>query len=316
MHSVTININRRCPLSCAHCMVGYSQTHHGSPWRMDPAVLVRMIESLDRSTCQTVLLAGGEPTMDRDLIRVAVQACARAGVKVGIISAPIWGATPDSAKRLFETIGGLDVLILSYDQYHLEFLSFRHYENAVREASARGTTVIVHISYSTERELQTLKLSMRPLAPLLKGISEMRVFPYGDAARPGVIQHEAVTIDTPADLQRIPRSCILGSAVLNEATRVHGCCWSVVAGQSPFARDVQEDTLGEALRDIERDPSFLAMKGSGFLDSLTEAGRAEVFARMKGQAVSQECEVCVRMMSDETAWLFRRGLVKLQSVGS
>lgn len=307
MQSVTININSRCPLSCAHCMVGFSPSHKGTPWRIDEGVLVDMIARLDRASCQTVLLAGGEPTMDRDLIRAAARACERAGIKIGIISAPIWASTEESARRLFDGIGRLDLLTLSYDQYHLEFLAFRHYEHAVREAAARGTAVHVHISYSTLQELQWLKASMRPVQPLLKGISEMRVFPYGNAARPGIIQHEAVTLNELADLQRVQRSCILGAAVLDDKHRVHGCCWSVIAERSPFVRDVQGAALDVALRDIEQDGRFRAMKAHGFLDSLTDAGRARVLARLKGCAVTQECDVCVRMMSHDTASMWQDG---------
>jgi organic radical activating enzyme len=310
MQSVTININGRCPLSCAHCMVGFSPSNQGSQWRIDPDVLVRMIRSLDRRLCQTVLLAGGEPTMDRDLIRQAVQACEQAGVKIGIISAPIWAATADGARRLFDAVGRLDVLILSYDQYHLEFLAFRNYENAVREAVTRGTAVSVHICYSTERERHALEDSVRSLRPMLRGISAMRVFPYGNAVRPGVIQHEAIVLNDLSDLDRVPRSCIVGAAVVDDANRVHGCCWSVIAERSPFAREVHEAALDVALRDIEKDDNFLTLRTNGFLNSLTAVGRAEVLARLRGQAVTQECEVCVRMMSDETASIWQNGLIR------
>jgi hypothetical protein len=206
---------------------------------------------------------------------------------------------------LFESIGPLDVLILSYDQYHLEFLAFQNYENAVAEAAAVGTAAILHLSYSTELELQALKHSIAALRPSLRGVSVMRVFKYGNATQPGVIRADPVIINSAEDLRRVHRSCFLGTAVVDDANRVHGCCWSVIAERSPFARELKATPLGAALQHIENDGLFRTMRRSGFLDSLSARGRAEVAARMMGQAVTQECEVCVKMMTADADCVWR-----------
>jgi hypothetical protein len=311
MQSVTIDINRRCPLSCAHCVVGFSPAYTGTPWRIDPAVLVGMIERLEPSLCGTVLLSGGEPTMDREVIREAARVCAEVGAEVGIVSAPVWASTAESARRLFDAVGRLDALVLSYDQYHLEYLAYRNYEHAVREAVARGTAVVALICYSTEQERQSLEDSLHSLRPLLKGVTSMRVFPHGNATRPGVIQDDdAIVLNDVGDLDRVPRSCTLGAAVVDSRQRVHGCRWSVIAERSPFVREMRSSALDEALRDLEQDPRFRAMRTPGFLDALTAEGRDHALARLKGQAVTQECEVCVRMMSDDAARLWEDGLVQ------
>jgi organic radical activating enzyme len=304
MRTVTFAINNRCPLSCAHCCVGFSETDRGSNWRREPAELRRMIESLPPET-EAVVLAGGEPTVDRDLIKLAADVCDAAGITLGIISAPIWAATPSSAERLFQSVGNLGFLILSYDKYHLDQVKFENYCVATQAAAARKIDVIFYMAYATTQDFRELQASLAPIQPLIKRTMPIPLFPTGNAVK-DLLRGPWFTINSERDLGKIRRTCNLGhTAIVDHEDRVHGCCWSATVKHSPFSRDLGADPLGAIISDLEADELFQTVSRRGFIDALSAEGRADVVARLKGQAVTQECELCVRLMAPEHRMVWR-----------
>ena len=138
MRFLTVLINERCPLKCRHCSIGFSETNKGSGHRVAPEDLVQIIRDVDPKVYDVVLFAGGEPALDPALVRLGIDTCKDAGLGAAMVTAPIWASTQASAKRFLDKVEGLSQLMLSYDYYHLEFLKYSHYENAAREAAARG----------------------------------------------------------------------------------------------------------------------------------------------------------------------------------
>jgi organic radical activating enzyme len=295
MRVVTIIINERCPLKCRHCSIGFSETNRGSGYRITPEKLVQIVEGIDTKTYNVVLFAGGEPSLDPALIKLGIDTCKRTGLAAAMVTAPIWASTEASTKRLLDKVDGLTRLILSYDYYHLEFLKYHQYENAAREAAARGMLVDLHISYSMEEEKKALIDSIESIRNLVY-VDPMRTVPVGNAAEPGKVQMDLVTINSVEDLDLIPRGCLLGHPLVDAKMGVHGCCWSSLGEESPFSRTAQSDGLRETFRSLETSPVFQAVRNHGFLDSLSDEGRQELVTRVKGQSFCNECHICVASM--------------------
>jgi MoaA/NifB/PqqE/SkfB family radical SAM enzyme len=150
VRTVTINVNERCPLRCRHCSIGFSQAYLGSNRKLRPDEVRRLISAIDTKVYDMLLLAGGEPSLDVPVLRVAIDACKAAGLLSAIVTAPIWAAKESAAEKFLTRIAGVDLLILSYDRYHLEFLDVAHYDVAVRTAVRRGTRVHLHITHSAD----------------------------------------------------------------------------------------------------------------------------------------------------------------------
>lgn len=301
MRFLTVMINERCPLKCRHCSVGFSETNKGSGFRITPEDLVHIITNVDTSTYQAVLFAGGEPSLDPALVKLGIDTCKAGGLDAAMVTAPIWAGTEASAKRFLDKVEGLSQLMLSYDYYHLEFLKYSHYENAAREAAARGMFVVLHITYSEEEEKQALIDSVASIRSLVY-IDPMRTVPVGNAAEPGRIAMEYVTINSVKDLDALTRRCVLGNTLVDARMDVHGCCWSNLGEASPFSFAGKNQGVGEKLKELEESPVFQAVRSQGFLGSLSPQGRAALVEQVKGQQFCNECHLCIAAMkkgSDE-----------------
>jgi organic radical activating enzyme len=303
MRVVTVIINERCPLKCRHCSIGFSETNKGSGYRISPDALVHIIRGIDTSIYDLVLFAGGEPSLDPPLIRLGIDTCKAAGLGAAMVTAPVWASTDASTKRMLDKVSGLSRLILSYDYYHLEFLKYSQYENAAREAAARGMLVDLHITYSKEDEKQSLIDSVESIRSLVY-IDLYRTVPIGNAAEPGGVDIEYVTVNSVEDLDAIPRGCLVGHPLVDAKFGVHGCCWSSLGEDSPFSFVDDKTGLLEKFRKMEASPVFQAVRKNGFLDSLSLEGREALVERVRGQRFCNECHICIAAMKkgSEEIW--------------
>jgi organic radical activating enzyme len=302
MRSVTIVVNERCPLRCRHCSVGFSETYRGNSYRIEEATLVRIIEGIDRDVYGAVLFAGGEPSLDPWLVKTGVDACRKAGLSSSMITAPVWASSQETAEKFLNQVEGLREITLSFDLYHLEFLKFRHYEIAAREAAKRGIHVQFHITYSKEPEKSFLMAVIAPILPLID-VSCMRAVPVGNAATQ--VEMEYVTIETVANLEAIPRGCLLGKAIVDSKLQVHGCCWSSLGEESPFSAGLGEHPPAGAFAKLENSAAFQAVMKDGFIDSLSARGKELLFDRVRGQRFATECDLCVATMKKGAEGVWR-----------
>jgi pyruvate-formate lyase-activating enzyme len=297
-------VNIRCPLRCRHCAAGFSQDFKGVEYRIDRSTLVRAIEDIDPKVYQIVLFGGGEPTLDPDLVKLGIDACKRAGLGSGLLTAPIWAGTAVAAGKLLDKIVGLSHLFLSYDYYHLEFLKFRHYETAIHKARERGIDVRVHMVYSQERERQALIESLSSVLPMIT-LSSMRVAPLGNASSES-IEKAYITILTPEDLRAIPRGCVAGNAYIDvlSTPKLWGCCFSSMGEFSPFGISLENKTVRQACSELEDNLLFGAVRQRGFLDSLSPRGEHLLAERVCGQQFYSECDLCLATMKsgNEDIW--------------
>ena len=308
MRSVAININTRCPLKCKHCSLGFSESFHGEQSSLSADDLSSMIAGIDSSVYDMVLLAGGEPSLNPDLIWTGIQAAKQADLLSSIVTAPIWASKAPAAQRFLDKIPGLNILILSYDDYHLEFLSRSHYRNAALQAMARGMQVVFQIAYTTEDQKSRLVGSLDGLRDQGAHIHTMRTVLVGNASTTDLDVHYHEVKDA-AGLEQIPRGCVLGNAFIDESFGVHGCCWSTAAEDSPFSmKSCGRESLGKQFRQLEDDDVFQTVRRHGLIDALTDEGRQLVAQQVRGEKFGSECDLCIRLMRQEAAAVWKTGL--------
>jgi hypothetical protein len=252
------------------------------------------------------VFGGGEPSLDPSLIKLGVDTCRRSGLLSGIVTAPIWSSNPIRAKEFLDKVNGLTDIILSYDYYHLEFLKFAHYENAVQEASQRGIRIGVNITYSDEAEKQPL---IDSLAPLMYGITYLgtsRAVPIGNASVPEKVDMQYVTINTLEDFDAVPRGCILGKAYVDEDLKVHGCCYSCTGEHSPFSSPSEGTPVAQVFQEMEENPVFQSVLKKGFLGSLSPVGKQLLLERVRGQRFGTECDLCVHTMKKDAGAIWQQ----------
>ncbi|HXT69372.1 MAG TPA: radical SAM protein [Vicinamibacterales bacterium] len=302
--SVTINLNNRCPLRCRHCSVGFSDNYAGDATTISAETLAATIAAIDQTLYDMALLAGGEPSLDPPLIRTAIEACRSTGLLCAIVTAPVWAATSATADRFMERVSGLDILILSYDEYHLEFIDVTQYERAIRAAAKARVSTIVHIVYTKEEDRSRLRDLLADVRHLVK-FHDSRTVPFGNAADPHNVSMEQVVVNAVSDLDRIPRGCVLGNALVDDENNVHGCCWSRFVPGSPFSEATDARGLPAAFARLEDRPEFQSVRAHGFLGALTVGGRDALVRLVRGQGFANECHICLKAMTDSDSEIWK-----------
>ena len=296
--TMTLILNDRCPLRCAHCALGYSENNIGSGRVMDETTVEELICGLDPDVYTMVVLAGGEPALVPKLVSKAVNACRKTGIDSALTTAPFWARTTDLGRMFLDRISQPNFVILSFDKYHLDFITVSHYENAVAAAYERGIRVALNICYSTASEREASELAIRGLVTRLTGVTWSRVMPQGNASDAAEFVQEGVTINSLEDLDKVPRSCKAGNALVNLKNELHACCWSGDVSGSPLIFSDNASFSG-AVRSMDDNGLFQRIHTRGVLGNIPDKHRTELLSVLRGRSFVNECHLCVTLMREK-----------------
>ena len=311
LRALGIILNDRCGLRCKHCSLAYNENYRGTSWKIEESELRKVILSADANVYGTVVMAGGEPALAPELLCAGIQACKEKGILSSVVTAPVWARTPKSAADFFHRVAGLDVVMLSYDVFHLEFIHLDHYLNAIRAAHAAGVCVFVNLCYSNSQEKDELLKGLEEVRELIHHLQFQPVLPFGNAAaNEGSLGLERRAINSAEDLSALSRSCVAGNSLLNRDGSFYACCWAGKVDHSPLKyRHYRGLGFQFTSLAMELDPAFQALRKAGFIDSLSPAAAGKVAELVQGESFVNECDLCVRLMRENngTTW---RGLMQ------
>jgi hypothetical protein len=294
-----IIINDLCALSCRHCSLSYTDGYRGTKWQIGEAELRDAVRAAADGPYALVLMAGGEPALAPQLLRMGVNACCEHGILSAVVTAPVWAATPETAGRFLAKVEGLNILMLSYDRFHLEFLTLKHYANAAREAKRRGMHTFLNICYASVAEKTALTEDVVCLRNVVDQIHYQAVLPLGNATG---INVEAIEIESEADILRLDRSCVAGNALLHRDGSVYACCWAARAKDSPLGYTRGSGGgVRSALAAMEAHSTFVSFSTHGPIDALSPPGRRRVAEMVRGKQFVNECDLCIHLMQQSAS---------------
>jgi pyruvate-formate lyase-activating enzyme len=307
--TLSIVVTTRCPLRCAHCGIGI----YGEPRDVPLAKLneddireaIRAVHSLGYTLVNFV---GGEPFLAMDLLAAGVEECKSLGMKSTVVTAPVWASTKEKAKEALAKLPGLGAILLSYDKYHLEFLEMKHYENAVNAASEQGVELVFNVCKSSDDGKQIVKEQLAPLMDRAMGIQFQQILPVGNPKDfPKSIPLNGVTIKEAADLDKLERTCLIGTAALGLYKDVFACCWAMAIMNAPIRFDRNRSgNFKDDFSRIERDPNVRALMKTGVLNRLTGEKKEKVFERVKNKKFVNECHLCLYLMDIAKGKLWKK----------
>jgi MoaA/NifB/PqqE/SkfB family radical SAM enzyme len=295
-----IILNDRCGLRCKHCSLSYDANYRGTSWKIEENELRRVIMEADATVYRTVIMAGGEPALVPQLLQIGIQACREKQIFSAVVTAPVWARTRKSASEFFNRVRGLSIVMLSYDVFHLEFITVEHYANAIQEAKAAGVQVFLNLCYSNPEEQASLLENIAHVRDLVDQIHYQPVLPFGNAAaNEATIKLEKQKVESVEDLMRVKRSCVAGNALLNRDGSLYPCCWAAKVEDSPLKFQHLRG-LGFRFSSLlmEEDPAFQAVRDSGLIDSLSPEATAKAVELVRGESFVNECDLCVRLMKE------------------
>jgi pyruvate-formate lyase-activating enzyme len=291
---LTFSLTLACPLKCAHCIVEAGPELRKTTMPVDVArhYAEQMPELFDYGI-RIVSFTGGEPLLAREQLTVLSNAASRAGMTTGMVTAAHWATSEDSAKKIVESLPGIDVWDVSIDSYHEEFLSFDRVRTAYQAAKTIGKRSILRFTHH-----DPLTSSDKRILDFIKGFAEegdicsQRIRSAGRASDLPVIEaHDEPTFAKP---------CWTKGLVIRYDGSMAPCCISLVEDrQHPFQfGDARTRPLTEIHADYMSHPLLQMIRVLGFGEVMRWLKEAGMDEHELGPLPQDVCDLCPRVVSN------------------
>lgn len=150
--SIGLFLTRRCPIKCAHCLVG------SAPENSDPeeSAVVQFARSIAQShRLQHVCITGGEPFLRLRLMKEILELLRTSNKLFSVVTSAFWATSVAHSKRLLQNVfeRGLPYrLWVSIDSHHSEFVEAKKYSNLIWAAHELKIPVCLTATYSEDPE--------------------------------------------------------------------------------------------------------------------------------------------------------------------
>lgn len=129
-NSVDINVGAKCTASCKHCC--FSCTPDSLECLSDKEIdgILDYIES--NKDVMSVSITGGEPLLRFEKVKEIIRRCHDAQKTVSLVTNGFLGKNLETAMSITKELKkcGLDIMTLSYDDYHKEYIPPQYISNA------------------------------------------------------------------------------------------------------------------------------------------------------------------------------------------
>ncbi|MFT4954887.1 MAG: hypothetical protein ACI8U3_001261 [Brevundimonas sp.] len=149
--TLTILTTDRCTAECDHCSVFSDKK------RTDRLTAAQMIDSIGQASelggLQTVVFAGGEPTLLKEDLLEAIAYAYSLGINTRLITNASWAVSDQKARKKLLDLrqAGLVEINFSLDKYHSPYIPVGHVLNAWRAAKGIGfRSVVLATHHSNE----------------------------------------------------------------------------------------------------------------------------------------------------------------------
>jgi MoaA/NifB/PqqE/SkfB family radical SAM enzyme len=296
---LVLTLGYRCNMLCKHCFIGEKLHDHDTILTYEDCI--EAIESASKlQTIRTVAFVGGEPFVYyKLLLRVADYLHTHYRCALNITTNASWAKTPEMTQRLLDPLfeRGLRHIMISLDQYHLEFGTIEHVANCIGRSQELGMDTAVQIirRVGAPKE-EDFRIALNPLVD----IEKIRWY-----ENPCSAIGNAHTMLSKEDLEwheEIPVGGCNAGDILNIQPdgEIKPCCGAGLMAKRLSLGNAKREPVDEAVRRAEADPlinSLVAEQGPrGLARLLSEAGRQDLV--QKHAPFTDACYACHSFLTD------------------
>lgn len=229
-----ISVTMQCPLRCRHCI---TESGPEASKQMTEEEALHYIHTA-RHAVDHIGFTGGEPFLDQKRLIRLIEAAKAEGYVVSVMTSGHWGVRVDHAHDILSRLkaAGLDMLGVSLDRFHLDFIDTSRCRNIAEAAGNLGIPVAVRVIAEPDDDfvdqvkalLAHTKASVHAHFPVRLGRAmELEASSFRHSITPPSDKCETVTA-----LDIVPGGTI------------YACC-----GPGPYMKDDNPLVLGNALND-------------------------------------------------------------------
>ncbi len=139
---IVLHLTERCDIACAHCWLGSSSK--GADMSLGEA-RVYVDEASGIPSVEWISFTGGEPFLLPKLLNEIVGYANAKGLRTECVTNCSWAETPEKTEERLSTLkeSGLDVLNISTDDFHQEFVPFVNVRNCFEAAKSFGLKTVI-----------------------------------------------------------------------------------------------------------------------------------------------------------------------------
>lgn len=300
LRNLTIMITNKCLLNCSHCSIG-SHNLNRNVNTLETTTLESYIrEIFSAGRYELIVFAGGEPSLEPELLAHGFTVSKKLGIKTAMVTAPIWAKTYEKALLFVDKIQKVDFITLSFDFYHLEKIDVSHYVNAILAAKIFDIKVAINACYGNKEEMLLLEKIIGMLPHGVIYTNWRRTLPVGNAIALQQEYFDITKLENIESIYSIPKSCRIGDVLLDFDAKIHACCWSSSINDSPLCviQKEKESSLLKMLDSLEENIYFSLLFKNGLIDSLKGPLKKYVFDRFNGRCFINECHLCMQLLGD------------------
>lgn len=139
----------QCNAECRHCMF---ECNRELSEKMSRELAERIIRESD---AQWISFTGGEPFLEYESLLNLTHFAHNSGLKTEVVTNGYWAEDRETAKKVLTPLldAGLDVLNLSVDDYHQEFVPLENVKNAYWAAVDLGLKIVLMVSKGRDTKI-------------------------------------------------------------------------------------------------------------------------------------------------------------------
>ena len=154
---VGLILTYRCSAECPHCFFECSPSRSEVMTRQTAQIVINEAVTLG---AKWISFSGGEPFLEYDSLKELITLSSENGLNTEVVSNGFWGETREEALGTLEPLitAGLDVLNLSVDDFHCEFLPFETLKNTYWAAVELGVKIVLMVSTGKDNQITSESL--------------------------------------------------------------------------------------------------------------------------------------------------------------
>ena len=288
---IYLNITSRCDARCRHCVV-CGTTNHASD--MTPELVNSIVSQMPESRIRNIHFVGGEPFLVKDSLLEYLQRASRLGIRSNIITNASWATSKEDALSLMKEFSALDILTVSSDKYHLEYIDSRFVKYAIHAGVETKKTVLLNITYVDSLECREVKSLYRDL-PKSVIIQTVKAMPFDDVESDSI--RRVSYYDFPEKASRI---CWLGNYYVGQTGEVTACCQATASDNSRYLYlgNISNESLEAMAKKVEDSKLCQFLKAHGVNGLLQIIKDTPYFYELKNKWFASSCELCVFLLDD------------------
>ena len=246
----------RCSAECRHCFFECSPRRTEVMPRLTAQNVIKEAVNLG---AKWISFSGGEPFLEYDSLKELITLSSERGLNTEVVSNGFWGETGEKAQWALKPLieAGLNVLNLSIDDFHCEYVPFESLRNAYWAAVDLGVKIVLMVSTGKNREITSESLPNLLEDDRVQVAGKSRILNLNAV----LFKTQFTSIGRGAGLKYdpIPFSMIRCQEVLRDIGvapngDVLPCCGAL--GTRTMLGNINEECLGVILDRAGRDPRY------------------------------------------------------------